>query len=180
MLAGGVDALWLLNADGFDPARIAASTFVVYQGHHGDAMAARADVILPGAAYTEKDATWVNTEGRAQRGRLAIHPPGEAKEDWRIIRAFSEGVGKALPYDDAAAIRARLAEASPVFARVGEVARGGCADTTGPAGGATAVGDAPFVLPIPVYHQADVISRASEVMATCAAVYGPQPAMAAE
>ncbi|MCA3342446.1 MAG: NADH-quinone oxidoreductase subunit G, partial [Roseomonas sp.] len=65
MLSGGVDALWLLNADGFDPSRIPASTFVIYQGHHGDAMAARADVLLPGAAYTEKDATWVNTEGRA-------------------------------------------------------------------------------------------------------------------
>ncbi|MEO3471599.1 NADH-quinone oxidoreductase subunit NuoG [Roseomonas sp. CAU 1739] len=178
MLAGGVNALWLLNADGFDPARIVEGTFVVYQGHHGDAMAGRADVILPGAAYTEKDATWVNTEGRAQRGRLAIFPPGEAKEDWRIIRAFSEGVGKALPYDDAAAIRAALVAASPVFGRVGEVQRGGCGDTTGPAGGA--VGGAPFVLPLPVYHQADVISRASDVMAECAAIYGPAPALAAE
>jgi NADH-quinone oxidoreductase subunit G len=178
MLAGGVDALWLLNADGFDPARIAPATFVIYQGHHGDAMAARADVILPGAAYTEKDATWVNTEGRAQRGRLAIHPPGEAKEDWRIIRAYSEGVGKALPYNDTNAIRARLAQSSPVFARVGDVARAGCSDTAGPTGGA--FNDAPFVLPIPVYHQADVISRASDTMATCAAVYGPQPALAAE
>ncbi|NMJ42422.1 NADH-quinone oxidoreductase subunit G [Roseomonas sp. JC162] len=180
MLAGGVDALWLLNADGFDPARIPASTFVVYQGHHGDAMAARADVILPGAAYTEKDATWVNTEGRAQRGLLAIFPPGEAKEDWRIIRAFSEGVGKTLPYTDAAAIRMRLAQASPVFARVGEVVRAGIADTTGPAGDAGAVNTMPFVLPIPVYHQADVVSRASDVMAQCAAIYGPAPALAAE
>jgi NADH-quinone oxidoreductase subunit G len=178
MLDGGVDALWLLNADGFEPSRIAAGTFVIYQGHHGDAMAARADVILPGAAYTEKDATWVNTEGRAQRGRLAIFPPGEAKEDWRIIRAYSEGVGKTLPYDDTNAIRARLAAVSPVFARVGDVVREGCSDTTGPAGGTPT--DAPFVLPIAVYHQADVISRASDTMAECAAVYGPQPAMAAE
>jgi NADH-quinone oxidoreductase subunit G len=179
MLAGGVDALWLLNADGFDPARVAAGTFVIYQGHHGDAMAGRADVILPGAAYTEKDATWVNTEGRAQRGRLAIFPPGEAKEDWRIIRAYSEGVGKALPYDDTPAIRARLASVSPVFARVGEVARAGCPDAAGPVAAGTASG-APFVLPLPVYHQADVISRASDVMAQCAATYGPAPALAAE
>jgi NADH-quinone oxidoreductase subunit G len=178
MLSGGVDALWLLNADGFDPARIGADTFVIYQGHHGDAMAGRADVILPGAAYTEKEATWVNTEGRAQRGRLAIFPPGEAKEDWRIIRAFSEGVGKALPYDDTHAIRAALAAASPVFGRVGEVGRGGCADTAGPAGGSAS--DAPFLLPLPVYHQADVVSRASDVMAECAAIYGPVPALAAE
>ena len=178
MLAGGVDALWLLNADGFDASRISAETFVIYQGHHGDAMAARADVILPGAAYTEKDATWVNTEGRAQRGRLAIFPPGEAKEDWRIIRAYSEGVGKTLPYDDTNAIRARLATVSPVFARVGDVVRVGCTDTTAPAGRTPT--DASFVLPIAVYHQADVISRASDTMAECAAVYGPQPAMAAE
>jgi NADH-quinone oxidoreductase subunit G len=179
MLAGGVDALWLLNADGFDPSRIAPGVFVIYQGHHGDAMASRADVILPGAAYTEKDATWVNTEGRAQRGHLAIFPPGEAKEDWRILRAFSEGVGRTLPYDDLGAVRARLAQVSPVFARVGEVPRGGCSDLSGPAASGVP-SEAPFVLPIPVYHQADVISRASDVMATCASVYGPRPALAAE
>jgi len=179
MLSGGVDALWLLNTDGFDPSRIPASTFVVYQGHHGDAMAGRADVILPGAAYTEKEATWVNTEGRAQRGRLAIFPPGEAKEDWRIIRAFSEGVGKTLPYDGTGAIRAALAAASPVFGRVGEVVRAGSADATGPAASGMVTGAA-FVLPLPVYHQADVISRASDVMAQCAAIYGPAPALAAE
>jgi NADH-quinone oxidoreductase subunit G len=179
MLDGGVDALWLLNADGFDPARIAPGTFVIYQGHHGDAMAERADVVLPGAAYTEKDATWVNTEGRAQRGYRAIFPPGEAKEDWRIIRAFSEGVGRTLPYDDLFALRTRLAQVSPVFARVGEVVRRGCSDRSAPAPGPELTDD-PFVLPIPVYHQADVISRASDTMAQCAAVYAPQAALAAE
>ena len=179
MLSGGVDALWLLNADGFDPSRIPASTFVIYQGHHGDAMAARADVLLPGAAYTEKDATWVNTEGRAQRSYRAIHPPGEAREDWRIIRAFSEGVGKTLPYNDLDALRARMASASPVFARIGEVAASSCADMAGPQA-ATAMEAAAFRLPITDYHRADVISRASDVMAECAAVYGPQQALAAE
>jgi len=179
MLSGGVDALWLLNADGFDPSRIPASTFVIYQGHHGDAMAARADVLLPGAAYTEKDATWVNTEGRAQRSYRAIHPPGEAREDWRIIRAFSEGVGKTLPYNDLDALRARLASASPVFARIGEVAASSCADMAGPQAG-MAMEAAAFRLPITDYHRADVISRASDVMAECAAVYGPQQALAAE
>ena len=179
MLSGGVDALWLLNADGFDPLRIPASTFVIYQGHHGDAMAARADVLLPGAAYTEKDATWVNTEGRAQRSYRAIHPPGEAREDWRIIRAFSEGVGKTLPYNDLDALRARMASASPVFARIGEVAASSCADMAGPQAG-MAMEAASFCLPITDYHRADVISRASDVMAECAAVYGPQQALAAE
>ena len=179
MMGGGVDALWLLNADGFDASQIGAGTFVVYQGHHGDAAAARADVILPGAAYTEKDATWVNTEGRAQRSYRAVMPPGEAREDWRIIRAFSEGVGKTLPYDDQASIRARLATASPVFASVGEPPAASD-DKTAPAGDPLAVSAAPFALPVQNYHQVDVISRASEVMAECARIYGPQPALAAE
>ncbi|MCA4918229.1 MAG: NADH-quinone oxidoreductase subunit G [Roseomonas sp.] len=179
MLSGGVDALWSLNADGFDPVRIPASTFVIYQGHHGDAMAARADVLLPGAAYTEKDATWVNTEGRAQRSHRAIHPPGEAREDWRIIRAFSEGVGKTLPYNDLDALRARMASVSRAFARIGEVAASGCADLAGPQA-AMAMEAAAFRLPITDYHRADVISRASDVMAECVAVYGPQQALAAE
>ena len=89
-----MQALWLLGAE-VDPAAIPAGAFVVYQGHHGEAAAARADVILPGAAYTEKDATWVNTEGRVQRGRLAVYPPGEAREDWKIIRAASRSAGQA-------------------------------------------------------------------------------------
>ena len=90
MMGGGVDLLWLLGADEFDTGRIGADTFVVYQGHHGDRGAARADVILPGAAYTEKDGLYVNTEGRVQEGRLGVFPPGEAREDWKILRALSE------------------------------------------------------------------------------------------
>ncbi len=95
MLGGGVDLLWLLGADEFDTAAIGADTFVVYQGHHGDRGAARADVILPGAAYTEKPGTYVNTEGRVQRGFAATQPPGEAREDWAILRAFSAVIGTA-------------------------------------------------------------------------------------
>ncbi len=170
---GPPQALWLLGADGFDTSRIPADTFVVYQGHHGEAAAARADVILPGCAYTEKEGTWVNTEGRAQRGRLAVHPPGEAREDWKIIRAASEALGARLPYDTLAAVRARLAEANPVFARPDRVERRGCEDQSGPAGDPSALSDAPFALPITNYWQADVISRASETMAECARVLMP-------
>jgi NADH-quinone oxidoreductase subunit G len=111
-----VEALWLLGAE---PAVVPEGAFVIYQGHHGEAGAARADVILPGAAYTEKDATWVNTEGRVQRGRLAVYPPGEAREDWKILRAASEVLGLRLPYDSLDGVRARLAEANPVFAGAG-------------------------------------------------------------
>ncbi|GAA0578400.1 NADH-quinone oxidoreductase subunit NuoG [Craurococcus roseus] len=176
---GPPQALWLLGADGFDASRIPADTFVVYQGHHGEAAAARADVILPGAAYTEKEATWVNTEGRAQRGRLAVYPPGEAREDWKIIRAASEVLGARLPYDTLAAVRARLAEASPVFARPDRAERRGCDDVAGPAGDPSAMSDTPFALPITNYWQADVISRASETMAECARVLLPATAPAA-
>ncbi len=119
MLNGGVDVLWLLGADEFDTSQIGANTFVIYQGHHGDAGAARADVILPGAAYTEKYGTYVNTEGRVQRGFLAVYPPGEAREDWKILRAFSEVTGHRLPYDTLEALRARLEQVNPAFSRVG-------------------------------------------------------------
>ena len=104
-------SLWLLGADELDTSAIGAETFVIYQGHHGDAGAARADVILPGAAYTEKDGTYVNTEGRVQQGYLAVNPPGEAREDWRILRAISAYLGHALPYDTLAELRAHLVAA---------------------------------------------------------------------
>jgi NADH-quinone oxidoreductase subunit G len=175
---GVPQALWLLGADGFDTARIPADTFVVYQGHHGEAAAARADVILPGAAYTEKEGTWVNTEGRVQRGRLAVYPPGEAREDWKIIRAASEALGVRLPYDTLAAVRARLAAVNPVFGRPDRVERRGCDDQSGPAGDPSALSDAPFALPIANYWQADVVSRASETMAECARVLMPAAAPA--
>ena len=180
MMGGEIDVLWLLGADGFDPARIGAQTFVIYQGHHGDRAAARADVILPGAAYTEKDATYVNTEGRAQRAFRAIHPPGEAREDWRILRAYSEGVGKTLPYDSIDAVRTALAAAAPCFAAIDALPSPGCADTAGPLA-EVPLGDAPFVYPLASYHLADPIARASEVMAECASIYGgAAPRLAAE
>jgi NADH-quinone oxidoreductase subunit G len=179
MLGGGVEVLWLLGADGFDPSLIAPGTFVVYQGHHGDRAAARADVILPGATYLEKDGTYVNTEGRVQRGRRAVFPPGEAREDWRILRAASELLGYALSYDDLPAIRARLAQVNPVFGRVDKVSAP-AAVAASPVGDAGALGSAPFTLPISNYWQTDAISRASDVMAECSRTYAPTPAMAAE
>ena len=176
MLDGGVDLLWLLGADELDTARIPASTFVVYQGHHGDRGAARADVILPGAAYTEKNGTYVNLEGRAQRGYLAVNPPGEAREDWKILRAFSEVIGRRLPYDDIAALRRRLVEDNPVFGRIGELTRlagtnqeGPSGD--GPSGEAGALGDAPFAVTVPDYYLTNPISRASVTMAQCSRIF---------
>jgi NADH-quinone oxidoreductase subunit G len=179
MLAGGVDLLWLLGADGFDPARIAAGTFVVYQGHHGDAGAQRADVILPGAAYTEKSGTYVNTEGRAQRGFRALYPPGDAREDWTILRAFSAVIGKTLPYDTIEALRTRMEQINPVFGRIGFLPRFGCSDHTGPAGDPAVLSDAPLVSSVANYYVTDPISRSSPTMAACVAAQ-TAPALAAE
>ena len=181
MMGGRVDLLWLLGADEFDTARIGADTFVVYQGHHGDRGAARADVILPGSAYTEKPGTYVSTEGRVQRALLAVYPPGEAREDWRILRAFSEVLGRALPYDDIGALRRRMEQVNPVFSRVGFLPRFGASDLTSPSGDPGAVGSAPFAPAVANYYQTDPISRASPTMSACTETYlGTPLAVAAE
>ena len=108
--------MFLIGADELDTSRL-GKAFVVYQGHHGDRGAHAADVILPGAAYTEKNASWVNTEGRLQRGKLAVFPPGEAKEDWKILRALSEVLDRKVPLDTLGQVRARMAELAPALAR---------------------------------------------------------------
>ena len=108
--------VWLLGADEFDAADIPKDAFVVYQGHHGDRGAQVADVVLPGAAYTEKSGTYVNTEGRVQMTRAATSLPGAARTDWKIVRAASEFMGAALPYDDVAQLRDRMVEISPALA----------------------------------------------------------------
>ena len=108
--------IWLLGADEFNAADIPKDAFVVYQGHHGDRGAKIADVVLPGAAYTEKSGTYVNTEGRVQMTRAAVSLPGAARTDWKIIRAVSEFLGAPLEYDDVAALRDRMVEISPTLA----------------------------------------------------------------
>lgn len=108
--------IWLLGADEINEADIPKDAFVVYQGHHGDKGAQIADVVLPGAAYTEKNSTYINTEGRVQMTRAATGLPGAARTDWKIIRAASEFLGAPLPYDDVAALRDRMVEISPALA----------------------------------------------------------------
>src|SRR3712207_2279660 len=125
MAQGGVDVLFNLGADEIE---VGPGAFVVYQGTHGDRGAHRADVILPGAAYTEKSATYVNTEGRVQMTGRSVFPPGEAREDWAILRALSDVLGRRLPFDSLAALRRQLYAAHPHLARLGEVTR---ADASG-------------------------------------------------
>src|SRR5215469_10717656 len=114
---GEIDFIYILGADEFDLAHLGRA-FVVYQGSHGDAGAHHADVILPGAAYTEKEGTYVNFEGRVQRAERAAFPPGEAKADWTILRALSEQLGHKLPYDDIGTLRAAIVNQAPHFADI--------------------------------------------------------------
>ena len=164
---GDISVVFLLGADEID-IKALGNAFVIYLGSHGDAGAHRADVVLPGAAYTEKSATWVNTEGRVQRSHLAVFPPGEAKEDWKVIRALSDAVGKPLPYDTPKQVRDRLVAANAVFAAIGELkpAPWGSFGTEG------ALADAPFASAIENYYMTDPISRASKTMAECTGAFG--------
>ncbi len=159
---GEIEAVFLLGADEIDMSAL-GQAFVVYQGHHGDAGAHRADVILPGAAYTEKNGTYVNTEGRVQLGRLAGFPPGDAREDWTILRALSEAFGKALPYNNLGELRQRLVQANPVFGAVDQIQPA----TWGDFGSMGSLDPAPFTSPIDNFYMTDPISRASETMAAC-------------
>ncbi|MCC7428278.1 MAG: NADH-quinone oxidoreductase subunit G [Alphaproteobacteria bacterium] len=178
---GTIEAVWLLGADEIDPATLGRA-FVIYQGHHGDRLAPRADVILPGAAYTEKNGTYTSTEGRVQQGQIAVFPPGEAREDWAILRAASAMLDRPLPYDDIAALRARLVAANPVFGRIGLARNGGCADPAGPAGDPARMGSAPFASPVRDFYRTDPISRSSRTMAELSALFvqPAAPAAAAE
>jgi NADH-quinone oxidoreductase subunit G len=165
-----LDVLFLLGADEIAPA--AEGTFVIYLGTHGDAGAHRADLILPGAAYTEKSGLYVNTEGRVQRGERAVFPKGEAKEDWAILRALSDHLGARLPYDTLDALRTRLFAEHPSFGQI-DYAPG----VTPAALDLSALGvagemdrDAALASPIHAFHLTNPIARASVTMAECAAL----------
>jgi NADH-quinone oxidoreductase subunit G len=160
--SGAIEVLYLLGADELDLSDT-GSAFVIYQGHHGDRGATRADVVLPGAAYTEKDATYVNTEGRVQLARRAVFPPGDAREDWAILRALSGAVGRPLPFDSLAELRQRMRAAHPSFAQFDQAPRA----AWGPFGETGPVGSEPFVYPTADFYRTDPISRASPTMARC-------------
>ena len=160
--SGAIEIVYLLGADEVDTKKL-ENPFVIYQGHHGDAGAHVADVILPGAAYTEKSGTYVNTEGRVQQGKVAAFPPGDAREDWTIIRALSGVIGKALPFDSLSALRKQMQEACPHFTRLDDPEKA----NWGEFGDVGAMDADPFKSSISNFYMTDPISRASETMAKC-------------
>jgi NADH-quinone oxidoreductase subunit G len=167
MAGGGVDVLFLLGADEID---VDPRAFVIYIGTHGDRGARRADVILPGAAYTEKSGIYVNTEGRVQMAERAAFPPGDAREDWAVLRALSAVVGQKLPYDSLAQLRVALFKDFPHLQRIGEVAPTNADDVCKLAALGGAMDKTPFRSPIEDFYLTNPIARASVVMAECSAL----------
>ena len=165
--SGALEVLFLLGADEIDTAKL-GKAFVVYLGSHGDAGAARADVILPGAAYTEKPGLYVNTEGRVQMAARAVFPKGEAKEDWAILRALSEHLGAKLPYDTVEQLRSKLMADHPTFGQVDYVATGAALDLKG-LGEKGDLADTAFASPVDDFYLTNPIARASVTMAECSA-----------
>jgi len=170
--------VFLLGADELPP--LSPDAFVIYQGHHGDAGASRADLILPACAYTEKSATYVNTEGRVQRTSRAIDPPGDAREDWQILVALSKVLGKPLPYETLPMLRSRMAAVAP---QLGD-ASGAAVEPSSAALAAVALDYVPATKPalsdttlvssVTNFYMSDPVSRASATMAKCVQAFGPR------
>jgi NADH-quinone oxidoreductase subunit G len=176
--SGSLDVVFLL---GVDELEIAPGAFAIYIGSNGDHGATRADVILPGAAYPEKSAIYVNTEGRVQMAARASFPPGDAREDWAILRALSDVLGKRLPYDSLAALRQALFKAHPHFQRIGEIAAGDAADVQKLAALGGGTERVPFRSSVNDFYFTNAIARCSAVMAECSALaHGRAAVTAAE
>ena len=167
---GDIELLYLLGADELDMSQT-GDAFVVYQGSHGDRGARFADIILPGAAYTEKSGTYVNTEGRVQMAQRAVFPPGDAREDWTIIRALSEKLGAKLPFDSLAELRAKLYAEHPLFAAVRRDRAGRAhAEIEALADGDTKFEDIAFGAVVDDFYQTNPIARASAIMSELSAL----------
>jgi NADH-quinone oxidoreductase subunit G len=177
---GEIDVLYLLGTDEIDTQKL-GQAFVIYQGSHGDAGAHRADVILPGAAYTEQHGTYVNTEGRVQLARRAAFPPGDAREDWTILRALSEVLGRKLPYDDLTTLRQQMLNDAPSWSALDQapVCPGAEAPVWSSIGTPGSIEATPFAYPIRDFYLTNPVARASQVMAECSAQFVKPPQAAA-
>ena len=175
---GEIEIVYLLGADEIDMQALGRS-FVIYQGSHGDHGAHRADVILPGAAYTEKTGTYVNTEGRPQAARRANFPPGEARDDWAILRALSEVLGAKLPFDSFTELRARMYQAVPHLARIGSRIDGDPARLAELESATGRPSEEPFANIVTDFHRTNPIARASRTMAKMSELRSRQRALQA-
>ena len=167
---GKIDVVYLLGADEIDMERL-GKAFVVYQGSHGDAGAHRADVILPGAAYTEKEGIYVNTEGRPQMTARAVFPPGEAREDWKILRALSGVLGQPLPFDSLQTLRAKMFEAHPHLALLDLIDPADAGAIERLAEKPAKSGKERFGRAIGDFYLTNAIARASAIMANLSALH---------
>lgn len=172
------EVLFLLGADEID--LNAKKGFTIYIGSHGDNGAHNADIILPGAAYTEKSGIYVNTEGRVQMTNRATFAPGEAKDDWAILRALSDVLGVRLPFDSLGALRRKLYSDYPHFAAVDDISTGEIKDITTLAGAYKSLGSSKFVSPIKDFYLTNPIARSSAIMAECSALASGRIPQAAE
>jgi NADH-quinone oxidoreductase subunit G len=175
--AGALDVFFNLGADEID---IEPGAFVVYVGTHGDRGAHRADVILPGATYAEKTGIYVNTEGRPQFAERAVFPPGDAREDWSILRALSDPLGAKLPFDSLTQLRSTLAVAYPFLVRFDAIAPTDASVLNSVATLGGAVDKAPFVPAVSDFYLTNPIARASRIMAECSALAAGIQRQAAE
>ena len=166
---GDLDVLYLLGADEIDMSAL-GETFVIYQGSHGDNGAHRADVILPGAAYTEKESTYANTEGRVQMTARAIFPPGAAREDWSIVKAVSDAIGKSLPFGTLQELRGKMYASAPQLAQLDTFEAAQESSVAKMAEHAAKPSDEPFGIAIDDYYLTNAIARASAIMASLSAM----------
>ncbi len=162
-----LNLVYLLNVDMPFVATLPKDTFVIYQGHHGDVGAHRADVVLPGVAYTEKHGLYMNTEGRVQMGKKAVDAPGDAREDWKILRALSERCGKTLRYDDLFQLRERIEREWPQFGVIDEIAVSGwkAPSAAGP------VSSEAFTASVQDFYLTNVIAKHSPTMKKCSDLF---------
>jgi len=173
-----IEVVFNLGADEIDPLKWSGA-FMIYQGHHGDAGAQAADVVFPAAAYTEQSAIFVNMEGRAQLARRAAFPPGDAREDWAIIRALSDRLGKPLPYDDLFSLRQAMIADAPQLGRIDQAPKVESFDLS-VLGADGPLGAGPFRSAVTNFYASNSIARASATMVECAAVAAGARRLAAE
>lgn len=174
-----LDVMILAGADEIDTTKL-GNAYVIYIGSHGDAGAARADVILPGAAYTEKSATYVNTEGRAQMAMRASFPPGDAREDWAILRTLADKLGVAPSWSNLDELRAAMYQIAPQLAQLDQVHKADAAALSELQEGAGKTSSVPFASPVKDFYFTNPIARASRTMAECSALKNGRKLEAAE